>query len=1401
MKQILALLVVIALISGILTCTQLPSDTSFAPVNFKPTISVPLAPDIYITEGQTLSLAVGVIGTEPFRYAWYKNNVALSNNTDSVLTIPTVPLSTGGTYSVIITNDFGQDTSQAIVTVDSLFYTINISHSGQGTISPAGTNGSIKVRPLATPAFTFVPDSGSFVDTVFVNSAKITASSPYTFSPITTNCTFRVAFAVKQFTTIIFDRNDAGASGAMSSQIFASGTSANLTTNGFTKAGWIFAGWATSSTGAVVYTDGANYASSGSSTVTLYAKWTAGAFTITFDKNDASATGTMASQTITSDSTAPLVINEFVKAGWTFAGWATSSAGSVTYVDGANFTMGPANLTLFAKWTQNSSYTITFDKNDASATGTMQGQSMVSGTSANLSLIGFTKASWNFAGWSTTTTGNVAYSDGASYVMGSANVTLYAKWTQNALYTVTFNKNDAAATGTMFNQSIVGGSSVNLTANAFSKQGWSFAGWATSANGAVVYTDGASYAMGTANVTLFAKWTANQLSIVFDKNDANATGTMANQSIVSGASANLSANGFTKPGFTFAGWATTSSGAVVYADNASYLIGTTNMTLYAKWTANQISITFDKNDAGATGVMANQAITSGAAANLTANAFAKSGYTFAGWATSSTGVVVYTDGATFTMGAAGITLFAKWTQNTLHSITFAKNDANATGTMTSQTIASGASANLTANAFTKPGYTFTGWSTSSVGGVVYTDGASYTIGTADVILYAKWTQNSLFTITFNKNDAAAAGAIADQSIASGASANLTPNGFVKTGWTFAGWATSASGSVVYSNNSSYTMGTANTTLYAVWTQNPVYTITFDKNDGNATGTMTPQSIVGNSSVNLTVNSYVKPGWIFAGWSTTSTSAITLADGATFAMGTANVTLYAHWTANSYSISFSANDGSATGTMANQTIVSESSANLTFIGFTKAGWTFTGWALSPSGVVAYADGASYTMGTGNVTLYAKWTAIIYEITFDKNDPAATGTMNNQSLSSGASANLSTNGYLKTGWTFSGWATTLTGAVIYADAASYTMGVGNVTLYAKWTANLYNVVFYANDANATGTMANQSIASGSSATLTANGFTKPGWSFSGWATSSSGAVVYANGASLTMGIANVNLYAVWTIISYTVTYNLNGGSGTVPSFVTQNYQTTFPVAGQGSMSKPDYQFAGWNTVSDGSGTSYPTGSNYTIGSSNVALYAKWAALKDVDGNVYTTVTIGTQTWMVENLKTTKYNDGTAIPLVTDNTAWSNLTTPGYCWYNNDVGTYKNTYGALYNSYTVNTDKLAPTGWHVATDAEWSTLTTYLGGEGVAGGKLKESGTTHWTSPNTGATNEWGFTALPGGCRFGIVGFFDDIGDNSRLWSATVVGVVGSWARYMDYDNAGVHRVEYPKYYGFQVRCVRD
>lgn len=213
------------------------------------------------------------------------------------------------------------------------------------------------------------------------------------------------------------------------------------------------------------------------------------------------------------------------------------------------------------------------------------------------------------------------------------------------------------------------------------------------------------------------------------------------------------------------------------------------------------------------------------------------------------------------------------------------------------------------------------------------------------------------------------------------------------------------------------------------------------------------------------------------------------------------------------------------------------------------------------------------------------------------------------------------------------------------------------------------------------------------------------------------------------------------------------------------------------------------------------NYNLSTKTVIINVKGSGtVTDYDGNVYNTVVIGTQTWMVENLKVTHYRNGEDIPNVTDNTQWAYLTTGAYCNYNNDVSN-STTYGRLYNWYSVNDSrKIAPIGWHVPTDIEWSTLTTYLGGESVAGGKMKETGTTHWTSPNTGAFNSSGFTALPGGKRYSN-GPYDNLSYHGYWWSDTKSSTYTVWLRNMGYESSAVNSSVYVIEFGLSIRCLLD
>lgn len=194
---------------------------------------------------------------------------------------------------------------------------------------------------------------------------------------------------------------------------------------------------------------------------------------------------------------------------------------------------------------------------------------------------------------------------------------------------------------------------------------------------------------------------------------------------------------------------------------------------------------------------------------------------------------------------------------------------------------------------------------------------------------------------------------------------------------------------------------------------------------------------------------------------------------------------------------------------------------------------------------------------------------------------------------------------------------------------------------------------------------------------------------------------------------------------------------------------------------------------------------------------ADVKDADNNVYTVTKIGTQYWMKQNLKTTKLNDGTAIPLVTDDVTWFAATTPAHCWYDNDKAPNLK-FGALYNWHAVETGKLCPTGWKVPNDEDWNKLFTALGGIDVAGGKMKEAGTSNWKTPNTGATNSSGFTALPSGFR--MEGFFQNKGDFSYMWSSSNVGSTTANYVNLGFSFANVFIEFSNKTRGFSVRCVK-
>lgn len=257
--------------------------------------------------------------------------------------------------------------------------------------------------------------------------------------------------------------------------------------------------------------------------------------------------------------------------------------------------------------------------------------------------------------------------------------------------------------------------------------------------------------------------------------------------------------------------------------------------------------------------------------------------------------------------------------------------------------------------------------------------------------------------------------------------------------------------------------------------------------------------------------------------------------------------------------------------------------------------------------------------------------------------------------------------------------------------------------------------------------------------------------------------------------------------------------LPDTTSKNYNIAFSVTLTNLKPNTQYHFRinAINVSGTGNGADVAF---KTTDTSNVVINFNpdltYDSIYDSEGNKYRTIQIGTQTWMAENLRSTRLDDGTEIPFIPDVTAWSLLTTPGYCWYNSDsVG-----YGALYNWYTANTGKLCPAGWHVPSDEEWTTLTDYLGGKSIAGAKLKEAGTSHWLSPNTGATNETGFTALPSGYR-NYAGGYNSIKDYGLWWTSTEWASTSAWYRDVYYGYIAADRSNSNKKGGASIRCVKD
>ena len=440
-------------------------------------------------------------------------------------------------------------------------------------------------------------------------------------------------------------------------------------------------------------------------------------------------------------------------------------------------------------------WAVVFHANGGS--GTMARQIIETGKSASLAACAFARTGHTFAGWARSAGGSVAFSNRqrvSNLVSSGSSLHLYAVWTPNR-YMVRFDAN--GGTGAMADEPFQWGAAKKLTANAFSRKGYTFAGWSRTRDGAVAFVDRQSVSNLTATpngvVTLYAVWKSIAYTVVF--HSGTTPETTRKQTMRYGTRKALLANTFKRPGYVFIGWSKKPSGKL-FRKNRAQVVNLTSVAgkkvlLYALWAVRNYKVTFHPN--GGTGTMRDQPLVYGRAKALRRNAFKRKGHTFVGWAKKPSGAATYTDGQSIknlTKTGATIALHAIWRRNR-YTVHFDANGGK--GTMANQTFSWGIRKKLSGCAFTRAQCSFMGWATTPGGSVVYADAAavkSLTIKDGKTItLYARWAKTH-YSVHFDPNGGE--GTMDDEAFTWGTEKRLRANAFTREGYRFLGWSRKAS---------------------------------------------------------------------------------------------------------------------------------------------------------------------------------------------------------------------------------------------------------------------------------------------------------------------------------------------------------------------------------------------------------------------------------------------------------------------------------------------------------------------------------------------------------------------------------------------------------------------------------
>ena len=862
------------------------------------------------------------------------------------------------------------------------------------------------------------------------------------------------------------------------------------------------------------------------------------------------------------------------------------------------------------------------------------------------------------------------------------------------------------------------------------KKGCKFLGWSTSANGNVVYQPGDLYDVNQdgGNVTLYAKWEKAKYTATVKLNGGSYNGSTKDFTISKYPGEEISIGAPTRSKHNFTGYKLTMdnndgdapTSVTQSASGFKGIMQMGNFTLNAQWTPWKHTVRYDanaKNDTSVKGIPASQSKTANVDIKLSSDVPTRNGYTFLGWNTQADGKgTAYAAGATYTHDQDGgtVTLYAQWTpwKHVLHY------NKNVPTSSTSQTVSNmpvdqtktfGQFMAISNLVPTRKGYTFAGWYTQSNGtGTKYNPGSNYAADQngGTVNLYAKWTPWT-YNIKYDQNvkSTSSSKTVTDMPAAQTKTqeidvtlSSMTPK---RNGYIFAGWSTSANGSVEYKPGSKFTKDLdsngASITLYAVWTPWK-HTIHYNSNiPTNApTGTTTVSNMPGDQTktfdekLTISSNKPTRKGYNFAGWSTSANGNVVYQPGAEYKndQNGGTVTLYAKWTAWKHTVTYDKNvpanskKTDVKNMPGNQTKIYDQNLTLQSNVPTRIGYTFVKWTTNKDGTgTAYQPGSQYSYNRdsdgGTVTLYAVWTPWKYTVRYDKNVPAnsSSQTVSNmpadQTKTEEVNLTLSSNKPSRNGYIFNGWQAQINGkAVDYQPGAtlSYDPDVKGsvITLKAKWTAWKHTIHYDKNvpasskKTNVTNMPGDQVKVFDTALSIQPMVPKRTGYTFKGWSTTANGKAEYQPGNKYNhdQNDGTVTLYAVWTPWKYKVQYDKNvsadSSSQTVSNMPTDQTKTEEVVLTLSS-NKPNrngYIFNGWQAQINGKAVDYQPGAklSYDVDDkdgSTIILKAQWTPWKHTvhyDKNVPANSSSQTVTNMPEDQTKTfdeKLNLSTKIP----------------------------------------------------------------------------------------------------------------------------------------------------------------